>query len=261
MQFRLTPAVKFLLASIFGCFLVQQTADQFFGTQLGSWFALTPGSVFAQGRVWQLVTYSFLHGDVAHLFLNLMVVAFMGGELEQSWGTRRFLRFWFFCVLFAACCYLVIAPFASASAQIPMVGASGGIYGMLMAYGILFGERTLLFMMLFPMKAKHFVWILAGIEFMTSVYSGRSGVASIAHLGGMAAGFGYLLGLVKFRQWRAAAAGRKGARELEQRRDRVKKAGQHLKLVINEAQSKGALGPEDSDDDPDEKNRSPKTWH
>lgn len=270
MPIRLTPAVKFLLIALFACFLIQQTGDQFFGTQLGAWFALVPDAVFGRGQpfpmIWQLVTYSFLHGDVTHLFLNLMVVAFMGGELEAQWGTKRFFSFWFFCVLFSAFCYLAIQPFAAAGAGAPMVGASGAIYGMLMAYGILFGERTLLFMMLFPMKAKHFVWVLAGIEFMTSIYSGRSGVASVAHLGGMAAGFGYLWGLTKWRQWvmyKSSAGARRGEREQDLRKERVKKAGQHLKLVINRAESQGALGPEDpsgTDDDPNQKN-SPKTWH
>lgn len=259
MQLSLTPAVKKLLIALFACFLIQQTADQFFGMNIGGWLALSSSGVLGHGMIWQLVTYSFLHGDVTHLFLNLLVVAFMGGELEALWGTRQFLGFWFFCVVFAGLCYLAISPFAAPGAGAPMVGASGAIYGMLMAYGILFAERQLLFMMIFPMKAKHFVWILAGIEFMTSIYSGRSGIASIAHLGGMAAGFGYLLGRVKLRRLREASAGRRGEKELNQRRERVKRAGQHLKLVINEAQAKGALAPDA--DDGDEKNTDPKTWH
>jgi membrane associated rhomboid family serine protease len=189
------------------------------------------------------------------------MLAFIGPELEIAFGKKKLIFFFFTCTTTAGIIYLGIQIWGRGAEGLgmPLVGASAGIYGILLAYGLLYRERVLLFMMLFPMKAKYFIWILAGIEFMTSIYSGRSGVASVAHLGGMAAGFGFLVGLVKWRRFKEGAAGRRGQREDLQRRERVKRAGQHLKLVINQAESKGALGP--SDDDADEKNSDPKTWH
>jgi membrane associated rhomboid family serine protease len=124
-----------------------------------------------------------------------------------------------------------------------MVGASGAIYGCLMAYGLLFGERVLLFMMLFPMKAKHFIWVLAGVEFLSTVFSGRGGLSSAAHIGGMLAGVGYLW-FTRNRagsrpKARAPAAGRKFALPSKKK---------HLKLIVDN----------DSDDDRDPND---KTWH
>ncbi|MCM2277848.1 MAG: rhomboid family intramembrane serine protease [Oligoflexia bacterium] len=180
-----------------------------------------------------------------HLFLNLMMLVFIGGELEAVWGTARFLRFYFFCSLSAGVLYLLLQLliWGESGLQTPMVGASGAIYGLLMAYGLLFGERVLLFMMLFPMKAKHFVWVLAAIEFMTTVYSGRGGLASAAHLGGMVAGFGALWGGAA---WKVFRKHREQAREAS-KREKKRKAAEHLRLVV-------------SNEEKDE-NERPKTWH
>lgn len=256
MPIRLTRAVKALMIACFAAFLVQQTADQFLGGNLLEWFGLTPSAFLLKGRVWQLFTYAFLHGDVMHLFLNLMMLAFIGGELEALWGTRRFLKFYFFCSGVAGLFYLVLQMFSSdGGIHVPMVGASGAIYGLLAAYGILFSERVLLFMMIFPMKAKHFIWVLAAIEFMSTIYSGRSGLASIAHVGGMAAGFGYLWGAAAWKVMRRrrneSKETRKAAKDAADRAKR-RKSADHLKLVIdNEGEGKA-----DRDADP-----TPKTWH
>jgi membrane associated rhomboid family serine protease len=254
MPIRLTPAVKTLLIACFAFFVIQHTADQFFGMNVLGWFALVPSSFVFEHRYWQLFTYAFLHADVMHLFLNLMMLAFIGGELEAAWGTTRFLRFYFFCSVSAGLLYLVLQLFASQGTglHIPMVGASGAIYGLLMAYGLIFGERVLLFMMLFPMKAKYFVWILAGIELMSTVFSSHGGLAGAAHLGGMAAGFGYLWGRATFSVWK-----RRRAEGASTRQQRVKKRRQpkHLKLVIN---NQNRVEFQSSDEDPEDK---PPTFH
>ena len=98
------------------------------------------------------------------------MLAFIGWELESVWGTPRFLRFYFFCSVSAGMLYLFLASSSCTGSGLdtPMIGASGAIYGLLVAYGLIFGERVMLFMMLFPMKAKHFVWVLGLIEFMTT---------------------------------------------------------------------------------------------
>ena len=190
MQLRLTPAVKVLLIACFTLFVVQHTVDQFFGGNLLSWLSFSPAGFVLEHRLWQIFTYSFLHNDVMHLFLNLLMLAFMGGEIESHWGTGRFVRFYFYCATAAALSYLGVELLMSGGVSpAPMVGASGAIYGLLMAYGLIFGERPLLFMMVFPMKARHFVWVLVALEMMTTVFTPRGGIANAAHLGGLLAGF------------------------------------------------------------------------
>jgi membrane associated rhomboid family serine protease len=136
MQLRITPAVKWLLIACVGMFLVQQTGDRFLGTQVLNYLALVPAHFVIDLWLWQIVTYSFLHGDVMHLFLNMLMLVFIGGEIESLWGTRRFLRFYFFCVVVGGLFYLAMQA-VQGGLGAPMVGASGGIYGLLMAYGLL----------------------------------------------------------------------------------------------------------------------------
>jgi membrane associated rhomboid family serine protease len=249
MPIRLTKAVKAILILCFAAFVIQHAVDQFFGGNLLGWFALVPAQFILNHRFWQLFTYAFLHADVMHLFFNLMMLAFIGGEIEALWGTRRFLQYYFFCAVSAGVLYLVLQAFVwgGEALYVPMVGASGAIYGLLMAYGLIFGERTLLFMLLFPMKAKYFVWILAGIEFMSTVFSGRGGLSSAAHLGGMAAGFIYL--------WTKASYQIAKRRKSDPTLARAKKKKKnHLKLITNNPRGKGGAGPDDSGE-------PPKTWH
>jgi membrane associated rhomboid family serine protease len=251
MPIRITPAVKYLLIACVAMFILQNVVDQFMGGHMLAWLGLVPSGFVNQYRFWQSLTYPFLHGSIMHLFLNLLMLAFIAGDLEAAWGTRRFLQFYFFCAIWAGVAYLLLQFFVWGGLNSPMVGASGAIYGLLMAYGILFGERVLLFMLLFPMKAKHFVWILAGLEFMTTAFSGRGGLASAAHLTGMAAGFVYLWGYawirVASRRRKAGLGALSGKPKPKKRRK-----SDHLKLVINNEKD-ADLG-EDSD-------HGPKTWH
>src|SRR6185295_7081780 len=186
MPIRLTKAVKYLIIACFATYVIQWFVEMSTGARLlTEWFGLSPAGFVMKHRIWQIFTYAFLHGDPIHLFLNLMMLAFIGAELESSWGIVRFLRYYFVCSVSAGLVYLVLkmiwwgADGAAADSSV-MIGASGAIYGLLMAYGLLFGERVMLFMMLFPMKAKHFIWILAGIEFMSifPVFSGRGSLSS-----------------------------------------------------------------------------------
>jgi membrane associated rhomboid family serine protease len=242
MPIKITPAVKILLISCFVVFLVQQTADQFMGGNVTGWLGLVPTGIIFGHRYWQLFTYAFLHFDVMHLFFNLLMLAFIGGELEAVWGTRRFFFYYFFCSVMAGMLYLILQLFVTGHLDQPMVGASGAIYGLLMAYGLIFGERVLLFMMLFPMKAKHFVWILAGIEFMSSIYGSRGGLASAAHLGGMLAGLAYLWSKATWTIYRRRAAEKPKAKRAK---------SNHLRLVSGKP-------PKQSEEDVDD---GPKTWH
>ena len=195
MHFRLTKTVKTLLIINIVVFVVQHTIDQYLGGGFITLFGLITNGVYVDLKIWQIITYCFLHGDVMHLFLNMLMLVFVGSEIESIWGVKRFLKFYFFCALVAGFMYMIIQlTLGIGGLRVPMIGASGAIYGLLIAYGILFGERVILFMLLFPMKAKQFIWILIGIEFLSTFFSHTEGAAlsSICHLSGMGAGFIYL---------------------------------------------------------------------
>ncbi len=241
MQFQMTKTIKFLLIALVGFFLCQQLMDQVLGGAIKSLLALHPSAAL-HGFIWQFVTYSLLHVDVPHLLLNGLVLAFIGSEIEALWGQRRFLFFYFICVIGAGLLFVFFQSLSSnpMSMQVPLLGASGGIYGLLIAYGILFSERTLLFMMLFPMKAKHFIWVLAGVELLTSLTSGQGAVSSVAHLGGMGIGF-----VLLWTQSKGIGSGlfskiKKGASSSSS----ASRKKSHLRIVKDE-----------------EENKNKKTWH
>ncbi len=160
-------------------------------------FALTPYLV-VRGWIWQLVSYSFLHQGILHLLFNMLGLWMFGSQFEQDWRTKRFLEFYFFCVIGAALTTIAVSytGIGGVSPTIPTIGASGGVFGILMAFGMIYGEREImLFPIPFSIKAKYFV---AGIAFITlieaiSASSGRgSAVAYSAHLGGLLFGFLYV---------------------------------------------------------------------
>lgn len=195
----LTKTMKILIGLNVVTWLVGQIVlEMYAGLPFSKYLALYPGKVIFDGAIWQLVTYMFLHSSqVTHLVLNMLMLWFMGAELEQKWGSKYFTIYYFCSGVGASVIYtLVIWGFAliSGSTQglvIPVVGASGAIFGLMLAYGILFGERVVHFMMIFPMKAKYFVMILGAIEIVSMLTNGIAGgeVANLAHLGGIASGY------------------------------------------------------------------------
>ncbi|MBL7716863.1 MAG: rhomboid family intramembrane serine protease [Bdellovibrionales bacterium] len=265
MAIRLTPTVKWIMIACLAGFLVQQTVDQFMGGNLISWLGLVPSQFMIHQRFWQLFTYPFLHADVTHLLMNMIMLLFFGSELESVWGRSFFLKFYFLCAVTSGVVYLLLQAFVWGGEGLgtPMVGASGAIFGLLMAYGLIFGERTMLLMMLIPMKAKYITWIFAGVQLMTVVFSGRNGLSGAAHLTGMITGFVFL--------WvRAALAVMKkknpgkgfGGLNLPKfgKKKSASQAKGHLRLVIDNDSAKKEGYPtvkvEADDDDSD-----PKTWH
>jgi membrane associated rhomboid family serine protease len=136
---------------------------------------------------WQLVSYGLLHGDMVHLFFNMLGLWMFGGEIERLWGGRRYLQFIVASVLSAALVQMLWTQITHSSA--PTVGASGALFGLLLAFGMMFPNRTI--MPLFPpipMKAKVFVAVFGGLELLFGL-SGAMGIAHFAHLGGMLGGF------------------------------------------------------------------------
>ncbi len=161
-------------------------ADLLLGNLLTALFALWP---LGSGRFmpWQVVSYGFLHGSFGHLFFNMLGLWMFGAELERIWGGKRYLQFYMASVLTAALTQLLVGLFTGGA---PTVGASGGLFGLLLAFGMMFPNRTI--MPLFPpipMKAKTFVMVFGGLELLFGVTGTASGVAHFAHLGGMLGGF------------------------------------------------------------------------
>ncbi|MGE0705117.1 MAG: rhomboid family intramembrane serine protease [Vicinamibacterales bacterium] len=188
----LSQALKALIAANVVMFLFQ-TIVPGFTEALG----LRPASVVGALSVWQVVTYMFLHAGIFHLLLNMLVLWMFGTELERIWGTRYFLKYYFvtgvgagiLTVLFS----LLPFGFAEQIRYAIVIGASGAIYGLLLAYALYFPDRPILMMMLFPIPAKYFVMIIGAISLYSSL--GMSGgVAHATHLGGLAIGYFYLRG-------------------------------------------------------------------
>ncbi len=140
---------------------------------------------------WQLVTYMFLHGGFGHLFFNMLALWMFGMELENIWGSKQFLIYYLICGLAAGITNLFVAPLIAPGG--PTVGASGAVFGVLVAFGMLFPERPIYIYFLLPIKAKFFVAGYIVLELFYGVTGTSSGVAHFAHLGGAAVGCVYML--------------------------------------------------------------------
>ncbi|MDB5810765.1 MAG: rane protein [Betaproteobacteria bacterium] len=171
-------AAMYLLTEMVGDALILHLALWPVGTM-----SLTGGS--AGFQPWQIVTYSFLHGSLTHLFFNMFALFMFGGELERLFGERRYFNLYFVSVISAAIVQLIFSALAGGDPY-PTVGASGGVFGLLLAYGMYFPRRTLI--LLFPpipMPAWLFVTLYGLIELYFGVTGTAAGVAHFAHLGGM----------------------------------------------------------------------------
>jgi membrane associated rhomboid family serine protease len=185
-----TPAVKFLLIANVVVFIVQTIIGVGLDYRLSLLFGLVPQSVINDFYVWQLFTYQFLHGGLFHILFNMLAVWMFGCDLERRWGSTFFLKYYFVAVIGGGILNVLFLP-----GQLgPSIGASAGVYGILLAYGLIFPNRIVYFYFLFPIKMKHFVWIIGAIALYSSIASGESGIAHLAHLGGMVFGYLYLRG-------------------------------------------------------------------
>ena len=155
------------------------------------WFALIPVDV-VHGRVWQLFTYSFLHAGFSHVFFNMLTLWFIGAYLEGDWGPRRFIECYVFCVVGAALVTTAISytHFLGMDPGTETMGASGGIFGLLMAFGILYADQEMfLFPLPFRIKAKYLIGIWVVVAIIAVFEPSQGGVAVFAHLGGLFFGF------------------------------------------------------------------------
>ena len=190
----LSTAMKALIAANVALFILTQLPS---GRVLTVWLGLLPADFVAQLRIWQPATYMFLHADLFHLLFNMLALWMFGTELERLWGQRYFLKFYFVCGIGAGLLTIVFSflpfDFSRALYESLVIGASGAIYGLLLAYGLYFPDRPILMFLLFPIPAKYFVMIIGAIAFYSSL-GATGGIASATHLGGLVVGYLYLKG-------------------------------------------------------------------
>jgi membrane associated rhomboid family serine protease len=194
MRISMPPASRALLFLNVAIFVVQSLTGDLLVRSFALW---PPASVQFPGapsfQLWQLLTYGFLHGGLTHLFFNMFALYMFGGEIERLLGTRRFVTYYLVCVVGAALAQLVVVS-KLALPPVPTVGASGGVFGLLLAFGMAFPQRRI--MLLFPpipMPAWLFVTLYGLLELYLGVTGSGQGVAHFAHLGGMVAGYALLV--------------------------------------------------------------------
>jgi len=183
--------VKWLLIVNTAIFILTTLAGQLGFDQKFWILELVPRAVIYNLAIWQLVTYMFLHGGLLHILFNMLTLYWFGPDLERTWGMQRFLKFYFVCGIGAGIC-VVLAEFIFGFSNARTLGSSGAIYGLLLAYGLLFPDRQILFFFVIPMKVRHFVWIMGLLAFYSSIAGGNSGVSNVAHLGGLLVGYVYI---------------------------------------------------------------------
>ena len=231
----LPQTIKVLLAANVAVFVLQHLLGQ---SEARYWFdtffGLVPSKALAGLHVWQFGTYMFLHGGFNHLFWNMFSLWMFGSELATLWGRRGFLQYYFTTGIGAGLIYVLLMPLVEArSAYIPLVGASGAVFGVLMAYGMLFPDRRLLLWFVIPVKAR---WLVVGVGLFELLAIWRTdSVGHLAHLGGLLFGYLYLRG---GKTWLDALT-----RGLRKRR-----AGQRFRVVKDRKPGNGAPVPRDEVD-------------
>ncbi|MEZ5398269.1 MAG: rhomboid family intramembrane serine protease [Bryobacteraceae bacterium] len=187
------PGVKWLIVVNVALFIAYHLAMRAGYASIFNPFRLSLRWVTDIFAVWQIFTYMFLHDPYGpmHILFNMLFLWMFGKDIEPVWGTRRFLQYYFVCGMGAGICALLMsATFGTGNET--TIGASGAIFGLLLAFGVLYPDATILFFLIFPMKAKYAVMLYAALAFFMTANPDASGVSNIAHLGGMIWGYIYL---------------------------------------------------------------------
>lgn len=258
-QFYTPPFIKKMIWVFVGCFLLQglmrvilpsPLPDMDLPPGLASavkqhmfleFVGLVPDKAVLGGYIWQFFTYMFFHGNLTHLLFNMLAFWMFGSELFVQWRRRFFLTYFFVCGIGAAMFHVLTVYLFFADTDmthIPTIGASGAIYGILIAYALYFGNRIILFFFIFPMKARTAVLIIGGVELFYSISQTQDGVAHLAHLGGMLVGYLFL----KNRNWWDKLSRKRYQRQRDKLKDK-------LKVII------------DNTDQWDRDGNNPKTFH
>ncbi|HEX6853361.1 MAG TPA: rhomboid family intramembrane serine protease [Candidatus Polarisedimenticolaceae bacterium] len=219
----ITPVNRALMIACGAVWAVQFVSAVFFRS---AWpdllFGLNPADVLS-GWVWQPLTYVFLHSTAypTHLLFNLLVLWMFGGELERYMGGRRYLTYFLICGGGAGLFVVGQALLRGGAALDSItIGASGVVYGLILAYGVLFAERIVLVMFVFPMKARTMMWIFFAMAFLSNLSQSPDGISHIAHLGGMVVGWVYLK-----KAWRLGEIAREIRWKLRRRKFKVMPPG------------------------------------
>jgi membrane associated rhomboid family serine protease len=181
------PVTQTLIILNVAVFILQATFDNnALIANLALWPWGTPSTSDLLGfQPWQVVTYSFLHGGLGHIFFNMFALYMFGGQMERVLGANRYLNLYFASVITAAVAQLMLAAVVGGEPY-PTIGASGGVFGLLLAYGVYFPHRTVMLIIPpIPMPARWFVALYGGLELYLGVTGTQAGVAHFAHLGGM----------------------------------------------------------------------------
>jgi membrane associated rhomboid family serine protease len=194
-------AVKTICLACVAVFVLQEFSQLIFG-RAGQefwlqWFGLVPFAVVDGFRIWQPFTYLFLHGGILHILFNLLYLAMFGADLEHSWGSRRFYTYFFLCGVGAGAINVIVKmildPHGMGSALIPTIGASGAIYGILLANAVLLPHRRVwMFPLPVTVSMRIFVIAMGAIEFFGTIGASGDNISHICHLGGMLVGYLYL---------------------------------------------------------------------
>ena len=191
-MFSLPPVTQALIVANIAVFIL----DSLVGRAISLTFALWP--IGPRFEPWQILSYAFLHGGISHLLFNMYGLFLFGGDVERVWGTRRYLTFYLFCAVFAGGVQLVVST--GSGAYYPTVGASGALFGILLAFAHCFPTRVVMPLLPpIPMRAPVFVMVYGALELFLGVTGTQSGIAHFAHLGGLA---GAYLFLRFYRPWR-----------------------------------------------------------
>jgi membrane associated rhomboid family serine protease len=189
----ISTALKAIIGVNVAMFLITTAVPQ-----LRIHLGLVPMWVVHQLRIWQLVTYMFIHVSVFHIVFNMLALWMFGAELERVWGTREFLKFYFVTGIGAGMLTVLLSlvpygPTASLYAS-DIIGASGAVYGLLLAYALYFPNRPIYMYFVFPIPARIFVVIMGALAFFSSMSENGGGVANATHLGGLLVAYVYLKG-------------------------------------------------------------------
>jgi membrane associated rhomboid family serine protease len=194
------PAIKTICIACVSVFVLQELSGLLFGTAGTNfwlvWFGLVPRSV-VHGFIWQPFTYLFLHGGVLHILFNLLYLCMFGADLERMWGKRKFYTYFFLCGVGAGLINVIVKvildPHLDGTARLPTIGASGAIYGVLLAVAVVMPERQVwVFPLPVTVSMRIFVIVMGAIEFFGTMGAGGDSVSHVCHLGGMLVGYIYL---------------------------------------------------------------------
>lgn len=226
-SYRLTFGVKNLIIVNSIIFILQ-----LFLKDLINLFGLIPVMVYHNLKLWQLFTYMFLHGDIFHIVFNMLALWMFGGTLEAKWGTKKFIRYYFLCGIGGGIATCLLSP----NSTIPSIGASAGIFGILVAYGMMFPESIILLFGLFPMKAKYFVILFGLIELLACIRYTPDGIGHFAHLGGLVVGYLYLKNILS---WNRIKSKEKKKKEKVEKKVDIRLIKERVDALLDKISSEG----------------------